>query len=151
MNIKKISINVLLLIVFITVMFALALPFFAQVQFNAGKKLEENKQWEKAEEAYIRAMTMAPYSSFYWISYGDFLWEWVDQENIESAWEDIEPAYAWAVELNPECAQCWIKLGQVQHADNRIEEAIVSFRKALEVDPEGTDTDFWMKEYNIEK
>jgi tetratricopeptide (TPR) repeat protein len=151
MMIRRFVINICLPVVFITAMTAVTLPFSAQIKFNAGRKFLINSQWEQAQEAYERAVRMMPLSSDYWIGYGEYLWYRAIEEDDVGLWKQVEPAYIQAAKMNPQCAECWIKIGQAQHADERVEEAVVSFKKAQEVDPQGQDTAFWLEEYRIEK
>ncbi len=148
---KRLLINILLILSFMAIMTVVSLPFSAEMQYYAGERFVELKQWEEAEDAYAAAVITVPISSTYWVGYGDFLWELALEQESESAWEDIEPSYETAVSLNPNCAKCWTRLAQIQRINGEDEKADVNFEKALEVDPQGTDTAYWLEQDNVRR
>lgn len=145
--IKRITINFFLIIVFCAIMTVVTLLFSAEIKFNAANQFIRNKQWEKAQVAYPEVLAIVPFCAKYWMGYGDFIWDQSDANGTKTPWPQIEAAYQQAIRVNPLDAEGWIKLGQVQADRDDRKAAYLSFQKAKELDPNGTDTAYWMEEY----
>lgn len=70
---KRVGINVILIIDFIILMAAIILPFVTEVEFVAAKKLEVNYRWKRAGEIYQVAAHFDPFNSKYFVGEGDFV------------------------------------------------------------------------------
>lgn len=148
-KLKQIIINLFLFTILIIILSGVYSLVAAEVTFHAANRYFKAQQWEQAEKAFEEVLAWVPFSSQYLIGYGDFLWEQSHIQDNERAWAMIEPVYARAVALNPRSSECLIRLGQIQMANNKNEAAISNFKKALQLDPHGADTAYWMKQYKI--
>jgi tetratricopeptide (TPR) repeat protein len=96
-----------------------------------GNLLQDNlKRYEEAEQAYRRAIELAPRSVHPWNNLGNLL------QNHLKRYEEAEQAYRHAIELDPRNALAWIGLGNLlQDHLKRYEEAEQAYRRAIELAP----------------
>ena len=135
---KRVGINIILIVGFGLLMAVIVLPFAAEVEFDQAKKLEVGYRWKRAGEKYQAAVHLNPFNAKYFAGAGDFMVRQSgyrkDKERV--FWlERAKKLYERACHLNPQYAETWYLLGKVRLELNEIDEGIDSFREALERDP----------------
>lgn len=55
---KRVGINVILIVIFVLLMEAMILPFISEVQLKQTKVLEDNYLWKKADKKYQMVVVM---------------------------------------------------------------------------------------------
>ena len=144
---KRISINIILIIVFILLLTVIILPFAAEMEFRKAGQLEEDYRWKKAGEKYQTALRLDPFNARYVSKAGDFLARQaiVRRKDRTSLLKRAEKLYERACRLNPGYAEYWYKLGKIQldktmltgsfTVDSLQFTVVENFRKAIEKDP----------------
>ena len=149
---RKVSINIVLVVVFILLLGVTILPFAAEVQFDQAKKLEESYRWKRAGEKYQIALYLNPLNAEYFAEAGDFLMRRSRYRKDKVLFfERAKRLYERALKLNPRHAKHWYCLGQAELAHSSslivdsqkfkeqslrfIAEAIENFKRAIEKDP----------------
>ncbi len=133
---KRIGINLILIVVFGLLLAVIVLPFVAELQFGAAKKFEEDYHWEKAGEKYQSAVHLNPFNARYFAGAGDFMMRQGTYREDKANWlKRAEKLYERACQLNPKYAENWYLLGKVRMQLNEIDEGINNFRESIERDP----------------
>ena len=70
---KRISINIILILLLVVIGAVIILSLLAQIQFEQAKKLELKYHWRKAETEYKTALQFNPFNAEYLAGAGDFL------------------------------------------------------------------------------
>ncbi|MBU1862631.1 MAG: tetratricopeptide repeat protein, partial [Candidatus Omnitrophica bacterium] len=70
---KKIFINFILIMSYVSLSVTVVLPFVAEVHNNRALSLEKNSQWLKADQVYQRALQLNPFCVEYYNNRANFL------------------------------------------------------------------------------
>jgi tetratricopeptide (TPR) repeat protein len=97
--------------------------------FLLGDKAEKNKDYAEAAFAFHQAVALEPSNPENWIFLGQTLRDW---DHLE----DAIKAFTQAVQLKPNQKDdsAWLQLGKCYSDLKQYDEAIVAFKKALEID-----------------
>ncbi len=142
--IKKISVNIILILLFVVLVTIIVLSFVAEVQFEQAKKLESNYLWRKAEKAYLQAVDLNPFNAKYFAGAGDFLMRQSRYRKDKVSWLNrAEGLYGRAAQLNPRYAEYRYLLGKLHLAQSSgdrekkrdIDRMVDNFKAAIERDP----------------
>lgn len=135
---RRVSFNILLVVLFVFLMIAIILPFLSESKINYARNLAASYRWKKANNEYVEAIKLSPFNSKHVNEYGKFL------ENQSSYDKKVikktENLYKRALELNPRCAEYAIDLGRLYVDSGQIKKAFKNFRKAIKNDPNGFNT-----------
>jgi tetratricopeptide (TPR) repeat protein len=105
-------------------------PENAKLWTEFGQFLDEElKLYDEAEQAFRKAIDIAPQLAYPWNNLGVVL-------RAQRRYDEAEQAYRKAIEIDPEYAYPWNNLGNVLGAQSRYDEAEQAYRKAIEIDPE---------------
>jgi tetratricopeptide (TPR) repeat protein len=103
--------------------------------FERGQTLEEEERHLEAEEAYRKAILLAPHFPEAYFNLGNVVGE---LGRLEAA----EELYRMAASQNPSMAIAWYNLADVQERQGRISEAVSSLKAALKASPQYADAEF---------
>lgn len=147
---RRVVINIILIVNFGLVVAAIALPFAAEVIFTQAKELEVGYRWKKAGEVYQRAAHLDPFNARYFAAAGDFLVRQSEYRRGKDrlSWlKGTEKLYERASQLNPQYAEYWYELGiikmkcveidrnKIEIGRNEVDGVMDDFRRAIEKDP----------------
>jgi len=150
---KRIAVNIVMVLVFAVLIFTAGLFLAAKLQLEQARDLKNSYRWEKAGEAYQRAVEMDPLNAEYFARAGDFLMRQGEDRRDTVSWiERAEKLYHGAVLLNSRYAEYHYLLGKARlaystwlmahspetragSAKEYRKKAIEEFKKATEVDP----------------
>lgn len=147
MNIlKRISINIILIIAFAALSFIVLTSLIAEIQFGSAEKLIAKYLWKDAEAKLALAMKIDPYDSRYPARLGGFFFTQSGyKHNKTQLLNKAEKYYERAAALNPRHAEYYTKLGQIKLSafleetskTEFIRDAFTDFKKSIEDDPNG--------------
>jgi len=133
-RIKKIIINIVLVLLLAILMAVIILPFAAEQQFKRAKKLEREYRWKMAEEKYQIAAALNPRDSKYPAATGAFLMRQGSSRKDNFLYLRAKKLFKRACELNPWHAEHRYQLGKACLALSDVKGAVSNFRKAIEMD-----------------
>ncbi len=137
---KRLVINIVLILSILTVANAVIRHFNADKQYRSAKRLEKAYLWKGAEESFNSAVELDPFNSEYFAEYGNFLMLQSFYREDETLWlTRAEELYKRALDLNSRSAEYSLKLGEIQLKleGRNVGEAFKNFVRALENDPNG--------------
>ncbi len=145
--IRRIAIDIILIIMFSSLAVTLIQPLLAEIQFNTAQRLVASFRWPKAEMMFEKAIKTYPFNSQYPAGLAEFLLREAIYLNYKIPYlKKAEDLYNRALELNPRNASYAVKLGQIQLAiflesgsdqTALIESAFENFKRAILNDPNG--------------
>jgi hypothetical protein len=144
---RKLSINIILVIIFGVLEAAVILLFMSQIYLDRAGNLEKGFRWKRALTTYRRAVILNPFDTGAITELADFLMrQSVYQKDKTSYFEEAESLYAQALELNPRNAEYAVTLGRLQvvlffmdkeEYKQKLDEGLKNLRGALKNDPNG--------------
>lgn len=108
------------------------LPNDAEVHFNLGLALQEQRQLDAAAASFHRVLALTPKDADAHNELGNVLQELGQHEAAVAS-------YRRALVLNPKIAEAYNKLGCVLHDLRKFDEAVGSYRLALSIDPDNAE------------
>ncbi len=103
-------------------------PVDFEIQHKLGDILFQQQEFEKAINAYQRAILLNPNSYSAYHKIGDALL-------ILQKWQEAEISFRHAIEINPNFNWSHYNLGEVLSKQGKLNDAITAYKKALELDP----------------
>ncbi|UCG34730.1 MAG: hypothetical protein JSW17_04350 [Candidatus Omnitrophota bacterium] len=153
-KIKRTSINIVLITIFIALMVTICSLFGAEINFIMAKQFEAKHQWSKAQVSYKKAMFFSPFSAKYITGLaGLFLRQSAYRTDKLSLFKKAESLCVRALELNPYSVQCMLALGRTQIRlflknkeiyGEKLGVGLESLNKALSNDPNGFRTAYFV-------
>ena len=118
-------------------------PNYVEAWLNLGDILEYEDRDEEAKIAYTKVIKLQPKHAEGWFKLGEVLYkleqDWENPENARKNPENLEKAlicYDNAIEIQPNNPKIWQSRGSVLIDLGECSEAIFSYDKAIELDPE---------------
>ncbi len=140
---KRLSINIILLVFFISLVSLAILPLFSELQFAGAKRLEIGYRWSKAEEAYFQALSLNPLNAELFAQAGDFLVrQSMYQKNEEGYLKRAKELYKIASYLNTRYGYYRFLSGGVQLRLGELDGAIENFKIAASLDQNNFRTNY---------
>jgi hypothetical protein len=152
---KRIIVNITSVVGFVLISIMIALPFMAELKIEEGAAFEQGYRWGNADKAYGEAIKIDPFNAENIKKYGDFL---VDTafplKDKTGRVEKAKGMYEKALRLNPGDAELWYLVGKakieiyrnrlkyIEMGGNDWKEEINYFKKAVENDPNGFNTNY---------
>ncbi|MEW6102048.1 MAG: hypothetical protein AB1481_07150, partial [Candidatus Omnitrophota bacterium] len=128
------------------------ISFLAEHQFNSARKLEKLYLWQDAYRKYETAVHLDPFNCAFLAGFADFLLKESAYQKNKTAWiTKAEALYLKSMQLNPFCADCALGLAKARMAfffqdkdkyKLKLKEAVYSFHKALDNDPNGANINY---------
>jgi GT2 family glycosyltransferase/Flp pilus assembly protein TadD len=120
-------------------------PHLEWSQYNLGEVLSRLERWEEAIVAYQKAFDLNPNLPNIYKKLADAFYQRAmrDREELLAAYlQEIQANpneiknYHQAIELQPQNAELYLKLGNALVANQKLDEAIVTYQMALQLQPE---------------
>jgi len=150
---RQIIVNLALFLALLAVAAAAIIPFAADAQLRAARRLEIGYRWKRADKAYSRAVMIDPFDAKYPAEYGNFLIRRSAYYRKEgnSLLERAQSLYARALHLDPRSPEYAMRLGEIEILKNktegrrsRVENIFKNFKTALLNDPYGFNTSYFI-------
>ena len=133
---KKIAVNIILLVVFALLISVTVIPALSNYQFNKAKRLEISYRWSKAKEEYLKATELNPLNADYFAQAGNFfLRQSAYRKNEKELFQKAKELYLRACELNPRYGYYRFLLGRALLQLGDIKGAVDNFKIAASLDP----------------
>jgi len=159
-TIKRISINIVLITAFGTLMVVFCSLFGADINFIRAKSFEIRNQWSRAQDAYKNAVFFDPFNTEYIKGLANFFWHRSDYRKDKlKLLKQAQRLYQRILELNPHYAQHMVDLGRIQIKifledkeiySGKLREGLENFERALKRDPNGARTAYYVGLAGIE-
>ncbi|MFC1645700.1 carbohydrate-binding domain-containing protein [Candidatus Omnitrophota bacterium] len=141
--IRRIAVNIFLLVFFSLLIAAVSLPLVTELQFDRAKRLEIGYRWAKAKETYFKVLSLNPLNADFFTQTGDFLLrQSVYSKNEEEVFKEAKELYQRASQLNPAYGYYRFLLGRVQKNLGDLKGALVNFKAAAKLDPYNSRTNY---------
>lgn len=143
----KVMINMVLGGLLAAALSVITIPFLAERQFDAGKKLELTAGWPGAEVLYRKAVGFDPFDARYMEALADLLLRKnAYQKDAVQTLSEAEALYGRARKLNPMHGDYTLKLAQVrlklfltdrERFAEKLKDGMGNFKEAVSKDPKG--------------
>ncbi len=137
-SVKRLYINIVLVIAYALLIVAIMVPFTADVQFGYAQNMAMKYRWKDAESKFRQAIKIDPFNEKYLTGYGNFLLlqsRYLDHNG--PILEIAEKYFVRASKLNSYNAEPYLATGLIELNRGRYDNAFTYFRNAAKNDPNG--------------